>query len=103
MALVERIQQKSFLGTEFVTWLWFRSETAGGIVDLGDDDSCEVDFEKDIVLTSEWGEATASALRGEAPAMSPEAAAALLAGKKVKRARLRITHRDTPWHLALNA
>ena len=75
MALVEMIQQKSFLGTEFTTWLWYRSETEEGKVELGDSRTCEVLFERDLVLTSDYGEAVASSLKGEAPTRSPEAGA----------------------------
>ena len=103
MSLVENIQQKSFLGAEFATWLWYRSETADGRIDLPGGRSCEVAFERDIVLTSEGGEAVASALKGETPAFSPEAATALHSGKKIKRARLRIVVEDTTWELTLNA
>jgi recombination associated protein RdgC len=103
MALVERIQQKSFLGAEFGTWLWFRSETNKGAVDLGSGKTCQVEFETDLVLTSDYGEATASALSGDAPTLSPEAAAALAAGKKVKRAKIRVTLDNLTWPLTLNA
>jgi recombination associated protein RdgC len=102
-ALIDSIEQKSFLGAEFATWLWFRSETGGGTVDLGEGKSCFIDFEKDLVLTSDAGEALASALRGEAPSLAPEATAALLAGKKVQRAKIRITLDGAPWEMTLDA
>ena len=103
MALVEMVQQKSFLGTEFATGLWYRSETNQGKIDLGKAGGCEVLFEKDLVLTSDYGDATASTFKGEAPTLSPEAATALAAGKKVKRARMILTYKDVEWPLTLNA
>jgi recombination associated protein RdgC len=103
MALVERIQQKSFLGTEFATWLWYRSESNRGTLEVGDGKTCQMDFEKDLVLTSDYGEATASALKGDAPTLAPEAAAALAQGKKVRRARIRVTLDNVNWSMALNA
>jgi hypothetical protein len=97
MALIDKIQQKSFLGTEFATWLWYRAETNANAVALADGSRCEIAFEKDIVLTSESGQARATALKGENPTMS------LGAGKKVKRARIGVTYQDTTLELTLNA
>ena len=104
MTLVERIEQKSFLGTEFATWLWFQSETERGTINLGKaEKNPQLEFEKDLVLTSDFGEATASTLKGDMPTMAPEAVAALVAGKKVKRAKIRITHDNATFLFTLNA
>ncbi|MBN1867789.1 hypothetical protein JW916_10895 [Candidatus Sumerlaeota bacterium] len=103
MSLVEMIQQKSFLGSEFVTWLWYKSEGRDRTIDLGDGRKCEVLFEKDLVLTGEWGETLAGTFRGDAPTLSPEAAAALAAGKKVKRARMTFSVGEATYTLTLNA
>jgi hypothetical protein len=103
MSLVEMIQQKSFLGSEFATYLWYRSEGRERAMDLGDGRKCEVVFEKDLVLTSEWGETLAGTFRGDAPTLSPEAAAALAAGKKVKRARMTFAVGEATYGLVLNA
>lgn len=96
------IQQKTFLGTEFVTWLWHRSELENPAIDLGGE-MCEIMFEKDLVLASEAGQAVASTLKGESPSLAPEAVAALMAGKKVKRAKLTLTMEHTVWTVSLNA
>ncbi len=104
MALIDAIEQKSFLGPEFLTWLWYRAETSSDAsIDLGDGRTCFVEFDRDLILTSEAGEATASTLRGDAPSLAPEAAAALCAGKKVKRARLRLGVGEATYELALDA
>lgn len=102
MALLERIQEKKFLGTEFATWLWYRSETGDGTLPLGAGRSCQVEFEKDLVLAGEAGEALASSLKGDTPTQAPEAGTALAAGKKVRRARLRVTADNVNYELALN-
>jgi hypothetical protein len=103
MALLDMMEEKSFLGPEFATWLWYRSEQKEGAISLPDGKSCEVGFEKDLVLASPAGEALNSALRGDAPSLAPEAAAALAAGKKVKRARIRLTAKEVTYELVLNA
>ena len=103
MALLEMMEEKGFLGPEFATWLWYRSEQKGSSVALAGGKSCEVSFEKDLVLTGLAGEALNSAFRGETPSLAPEAAAALAAGQKVKRARVRLGAKDVSYELVLNA
>ena len=77
MALLDLIEQKSFLGPEFLTWLWHRSETTGGPIDLGEKlGSVEVEFENTLTLEAEHGEAVLQTLRGEMPGLSGEAGAA---------------------------
>ncbi|NQU43695.1 hypothetical protein HQ520_10440 [bacterium] len=101
MAVLEMIQQKAFLGTEFVTWLWYRSEQEDNTLTVNGS-LCEMHFEKDLVLTGEAGEALASTFKGDAPSLAPEAAAALLAGKKVRRARVTLAQDNVAWELTLN-
>ena len=103
MAVLERIQEKKFLGMEFVTWLWYRSEQGNGSLPTPDGGLCHLEFEKDLVLSGEAGEATASTLKGETPTMAPEAGTSLAAGKKVKRAKLTVTSGDLNYELTMNA
>jgi len=103
MAMLDMIQHKAFLGLEFGTWLWFRSEQNEGSLDLGKGRGCSIAFEKNLVLSCEAGYATDSTLRGDAPAESPEAAAALLQNKKIKRARVSMTVDDLHYEFSLNA
>jgi hypothetical protein len=102
MALLDMIQQKAFLGSEFLTWLWYRSEQEDGSIEIEPGQPCEISFEKDLVLASEAGQAVASSLKGESPSLAPEAVAALMAGKKVKRARVSLTCNHTHWEVVLN-
>jgi recombination associated protein RdgC len=100
--VVDQIQQKTFLGTEFATWLWFRSEQKDPTIQLDGGETCEVVFEKDLILASEAGQAVASALKGESPSLAPEAVAALMAGKKVKRAKVSLVSGNQNWTFTLN-
>ena len=72
MPLLEMIQDKAFLGTEFATYLWYRSETAeDGTLALADGKTCEIGFEKDLLLSGPpAGEAQNSAMRGETPSLA---------------------------------
>ena len=102
MALLDMIQQKKFLGTEFLTWLWYRAEIDEGTIEIERGHPCLVVFEKDLLLSGEAGQALASSLKGDSPATAPEAVAALLAGKKVKRARITLEVDATTWQLVLH-
>lgn len=103
MALLEMIEQKAFLGQEFATWLWFHSEQEEGGITLPDKREVEVDVLKDITLASEAGEALASALKGDAPSLAPEAATALQTGKIVKKMRIRLACGHDEWEFVLQA
>ena len=103
MGLLELIEQKAFLGTEFLTWLWRQSELRDGRIDLGDEPPLEVALEDTLTLEAPYGEATVQVLRGEAPGRSPEARAALIEGKKAQRAKLRLSQGEMQWTLTLRA
>lgn len=102
MGVAELIQQKSFLGKEFLTWLWYCAETRGE-VKPGRGDAVTVEFLGLVVLDAQYGETRKITLRGETPATSPEARATLLEGKKATRAKLRLARGDQEWTLTLDA
>ena len=101
MGVLELIQQKAFLGKEFLTWLWFRSETSGAI-EMRGGKMAEVEIMGPIVLDAQYGDARMSTLKGESPATSPEAHASLLEGKKLKRAKLKFKRDDNEWIATLD-
>ena len=88
-------KSKSFLGREFLTWLWFQSEkveipfkikTSGGQsanFDLWIDDR--------VILESSGAKAHTHTLKGGDPSQSLEAAAALKSGKTVSEIKIGIS------------
>ena len=50
MDLVDLIQEKKFLGQEFLAWLWYKSEERGGTVELPGIGDILVVFEKHMLL-----------------------------------------------------
>lgn len=83
MDLVDIIAEKRFIGQEFLTWLWWKSETVGTIqTRIG---PVAVEFGHKLALEDEQGKVTCSH-----PQEMPEAMAALAAGKKVEQARIKI-------------
>ncbi len=101
MGLLEQIEQKAFLGTEFLTWLWARSEMDEGPIEIEGDESIEVEFLKTMTFEAQYGEATVQSLKGEAPGAAAEARAAVLEGKTVKRAKIKVVQSEMEWTFSL--
>lgn len=101
MGLPELIQQKAFLGKEFLTWLWRRAEE-DPVIDLPGSAPCEVEILEMLVLDASFGDARINQIRGESPGLSPEAGAALMEGKKVRRARIRIAREGNDFTLVMD-
>jgi len=101
---VQLMAEKAFLGTEFLTWLWYRSQRDGGRFDLpeGAGGPCLVHMDDRLALEAWVGPgAQADAFKGGDPAASPEAHTALRMGKKASEARLRIERGDREWTCTL--
>jgi recombination associated protein RdgC len=93
MNFVEILQQKGFLGREFLTWLWFTSERTGGFIHNGNQPPFGVAFLDRIVLSSADESKQVVTLTGET--FEPKhALAAILEGKKIEEARISVNRHD---------
>jgi len=101
VGVLELIQQKAFVGKEFLTWLWFRAETDPQF-ELGGKRNCEIAMLDPIELDAHYGDARSTTLKGQSPATSPEAATALRHGKKLLRTRLKLSSDGLDWIAAIN-
>ncbi len=90
MDLVDLIQTRRFLGSEFLTWLWYKSEVYEGRFNIGERGACEVWFDDRLTLEAVVIENEQSQLKGASPSVSPEAREALRQGKIPVQARLRL-------------
>ncbi|MCB9228805.1 MAG: hypothetical protein H6618_04260 [Deltaproteobacteria bacterium] len=84
---------KSFLGREYLTWLWWLAETRGHALEISSSESEQtwlVDlWIDDRILLQSWDlRGHENLLRGGDPSHSPEAAASLCDGKVVREIRL---------------
>ncbi len=103
MDLVDLIQEKRFLGQEFLAWLWYKSEERGGNVELPGTGDILVIFEKHMLL--EYGEGADSEkliCRGLQTELK-EARAGLALGKKPEQARIRLGRGDFEFSVTLTA
>lgn len=93
----------TILGQEFLTWLWFQSDTAPGAFVDKDGHPFSVSMEQRIVI--QGGEGDAKDTATVAGTLSPlrEARFGLGTGKKVKRALIRIEQDELAFQLTIGA
>ncbi len=85
--------ERSFLASEFLTWLWFRCEVEGGVFDLPTG-GISLAVEDALTLAGWDDEGLRATLRGGSPTRRPEAANALAGGLLLRKAKL-VAARDT--------
>ena len=100
---VDLIREKAFIGQEFLTWLWYRSDSQGSVVGLSDGRDAEVSFERFMTLEGGEGEAQESVTCRGLRAELHEAKTALQAGKKVSKAHIRLGTDDLQWKFTIDA
>lgn len=107
MDLVDIIAEKRFLGQEFLTWLWFKSEEMDGVVEFDDGEANVIEaiiaFEKLMLLEAGEGEnqeqVTCKGMRAELN----EARTGLQMGKKLEQARIHLVVGEYEWHMTIKA
>lgn len=77
-----------FPGREFLTWLWFKSDSENGTVGLESGQSLAVLFEGPLSFAHEGNGAFLTVLKKGTPVHSAEAKTCLLSGKKLVSARI---------------
>lgn len=91
------------LGQEFLTWLWFRSDTAPDAFRDAGGLPFAVSMEQRIVVQGGEGEARETATVSGAFSPLREARLGLATGKQVTRALLRLEKDGLAWQLTLKA
>lgn len=103
MSVIEKVEETELIGRDFLVWLWFRSETGDGIVDLEDDGQVEVRFEGKMTLESDMDEAKESVTcAGDHPRLK-EARYALTKNKKVTKAAIKLIIGDDEYAFTLDS
>ena len=91
-------------GHDFLTWLWFRSETDGQVKLPNDGGKVALVIEGPLTfINTTTGGAQESVLRKGNPPASSEAKAALIAGKKLAVATINLALNDEVWKTTLVA
>ncbi len=103
MDLVDLIQEKKFVGQEFLAWLWYKSEERGGSVDVPGIGDILVVFEKHMLLEFGEGETSEKVICRGLQTELKEARAGLSLAKKPEQARIRIARGEYEFGVTLTA
>ena len=101
MDLVDLMVEKRFVGQEFLTWLWWKSDERGGSVKLENDGDITVAFEKHMLLESGEGESSEKIICTGLQTELQEARTGLQMGKKLEQARIVINHNSNEFSFTL--
>ncbi len=94
---------RNFLGREFLTWLWFKSESQNHKIKLKDLGEFQLFIDNKIVLSSASGSVRENSLKGGSPAYAQEATAALSAGKMLQEAKFILQNHELHWSFSISA
>ena len=98
MDLIDRIHHTRFIGREFLTWLWYRTELQEEIFRIDDAPPMMISFDDRLVLEAAVENIReVNTIRGESPTQTAEARAALRMGKKAVQARLTVGLGTQEW------
>jgi hypothetical protein len=92
-----------FLGEEFLTWLWFRWETAGGEFTLPGGRVVGIALDDFLTFAAPSDDETEQTLRRGLPTRTAEARVALRQGRRLKKARLIVAEGARQWTATLDA
>ncbi len=102
LCVVDLIREKSFLPREFLTWLWVKSQKEAGTLSI-DDIVISLNFERALTLESGISDQKELiSLKGK-DISEKEIRAALLSGKKISSATIRLWVGDLRWRFTIKA
>jgi hypothetical protein len=101
LQLVER--ENRIIGQDFLTWLWFYSETTGGAFQTESGKGFSISLEQRISVQGGEGENVATATVSSPLGELTEALSGLRIGKKVNKAQLRMERDGETWMLTVKA
>lgn len=102
MDVLKALEDKAYWGHEFLTWLWYRSESEGGELAVPEQAPVALWIEERMVLGSMDTESKENILKIGDVSRSGEAAAALKLGKKLQQARFGMTREDREYGFVLD-
>jgi recombination associated protein RdgC len=103
MDTIERARETEFLGKDFLLWLWFKSVTGHGIIDLNDADEVELRFAGKITLLSEDDETADTVTCSGVNSRFKEARFALTQGKKITSTGIRLVVDEEEYSFTLDS
>ncbi len=92
---------QSFLGREFLTWVWFKTDRGQSLFDSGSD-RITVMISGHMHLDCDFRLSGSDTIRSQGPASTPEARAALVTGKQPTRVGLTLGCKSGEYSLTLD-
>ncbi|HSW45673.1 MAG TPA: hypothetical protein VLM89_08885 [Phycisphaerae bacterium] len=92
---------RDFLGTEWLTWLWYASHAESPTLTVGQGGSVTVLFEKSLQMQCAFNLSGSMSVLADSPTRLPETPVALAGGKRPVRAGLQISVRGDVFGLAV--
>ncbi len=90
------------IAAEFFLWLWYRSESGQGRVDLAEG-SVEFWVDDRIAFRAVGEDKVSAVMTGDNPGLTPEAHAALAGGKVIRDVRLALRREEREYSVTLKA
>ncbi len=103
MSANDNADRTSWLGREFLTWLWFESERNSTHIELENIGAVAVDFGQSLVLEAPGLGADGNTVKSDAPTQAEEARTALRTGKKVAKTRILVDHGEQHYEVSFSA
>ncbi len=103
MDFVDILEKKAFIGREFLTWLWFRSDTSGGILEIPGKRTLELHFLDKMVLNLSGSDSPQAVAITGGQSELREGRAALKEGKKIEEAKISIKDEHDEFTVVLKA
>lgn len=92
----------AFLGEEFLTWIWYRTEARKAVFPMENGDQVGVALDDLLVFGGADENEMQQTLRHGMPTRAMEAAAALKAGKRLRKAKMILAEGDEQWSFTLD-
>lgn len=97
------LNNKDFLGNEFLMWLWWKLANETDTFTLPDESEITVMMNKTLSLECPLGENGKESISAESPIVLPEAIRAVQAGKLPRKAGLSLIRHGTQYDLTIQA
>jgi recombination associated protein RdgC len=94
--------EHAFLGEEFLTWIWYRTETKKAVFPMEDGAQVGIALDDLLVFGGADENEMQQTLRRGMPTRAMEAAAALKAGKRLSKAKMILAEGNDQWSFTLD-
>lgn len=103
VAWTSALDDRDWLGNEFILWLWHVTENVSDTIKLDDGSEVALMLARSLTLECPRGQYGKESFTSDGPAKLPEALRALQVGRLPRKAGLTLVRHDQPYHFAVQA